>query len=92
MTNDKDGGPAFPHPVMDMQSGEGYGMTLRDYFATAALSNPALCTGIAEEWQLRGWFGNAWRASRFAGGITRAQIASKQAHDYADAMLKERAK
>lgn len=86
----KDGGPAFPRHgnVTDLgyvYAPEAMGMSLRDYFAAAALSNPVICTGMAEHWQLDVWFGNQ-------GGITRQQIVAKQANAYADAMLAERAK
>jgi hypothetical protein len=59
------------------------GMTLRDYFAGQALSNPVLCSGDAMEWQLRAWFGDQF-------GITREQIASMQARSYANSMLEAR--
>lgn len=59
------------------------GMTLREYFAGQALSNSAICTGVTSEWQLRQWFGER-------GGITKTEIAAKQAWDYADAMLRSK--
>lgn len=43
MSDDKTGGPAFPHPAL-ADEGEP-GMTLRDYFAGQALVG--LCTGFA---------------------------------------------
>ena len=57
--------------------------TLRDYFAGQALANPAICTGTAADWEMRAWF-----AER--RGITRQDIAAKQAFTYAGAMLKAR--
>jgi hypothetical protein len=54
--------------------------TRRDYFAGHALANATICTGVATEWELRGWFGDCY-------GITRYEIAAKQALEYADAML-----
>jgi hypothetical protein len=62
------------------------GMTLRDWFAGQALANAAICDGKASDWQTAAWFG------KYASGITKAQIVSKQAAEYADAMLVERAK
>lgn len=62
------------------------GMSLRDYFKGQALANPALCSGEAEDWQLRHWFRTG------QGNITRFEIAAKQAEEYADAMLAERNK
>jgi hypothetical protein len=55
-------------------------ITRRDHFAGQALANAAICTGVANEWELKGWFGNQ-------GGITRYQIAAKQALEYADALM-----
>jgi hypothetical protein len=86
----KDGGPAFPEAVAVSPAGDLYysanpGMTLRDWFAGQAISNAAICTGSAPEYELLRWFGPR-------GGITRAEIVAAQAHDYADAMLAERAK
>ncbi len=87
----EDGGPAFPqsetengHPFCE-EYGFG-GMTLRDYFAAAALQNPTICTGIAADHEIAAWFGKS------ACGITRQQIAAFQAGSYADAMIAERAK
>lgn len=85
----RNGGDAFPSPGVVMpdgsQQGAYAGMTLRDYFAAKALSisDPRY---QPPEWQLRAWFGGD------AGGITREQIAARQAYEYADAMLAERAK
>lgn len=73
--------PAFPRD----HAHDGHnGMSLRDCYAAAALSNPALCTGQAQDYEIRAWFG------KDACGITRAQIVERQAHDYADAMMKVR--
>jgi hypothetical protein len=60
-------------------------INMREYFMGQALANSAICTGRAEEYELKRWFGNR-------AGITRAQIAAKQAAAYADAMLAEAAK
>lgn len=62
-----DGGPAFPVLVGEDNQGAQTGaaqwfhtgLTLHDYFAAAALSNPNLCTGRADEYQLIAWFGRA---------------------------------
>jgi len=61
------------------------GMTLRDYFKAAALQNNALCSGQADWWELKEWFGDR-------GGITRQEIVAKQAASYADAMIEQRSK
>lgn len=78
---DSVGGPAFPNGP-DNESGwcAEYGMSLRDYFAGQALTNAAICTGVAMEYELRAWFGEQC-------GITRYQILAKQALEYADALL-----
>lgn len=57
-------------------------LTVFDYFAAAALSNPAICTGTAPEYELKRWFGSA-------AGITRAQIMAAQARDAAIEMMKQ---
>jgi hypothetical protein len=57
------------------------GMTLRDYFAGQALTNPVICTGSAYDSQLDAWFGKS------TTGITRSDIVTRQAYDFADAML-----
>jgi hypothetical protein len=59
--------------------------TLRDRFAMAALANHELCTGRADEYYLALWFPGQT-------GITRFQIAAKQASLYADACMAEREK
>jgi len=90
--SEKDGGPAFPRLALKVTLPDGSvvpndpGMTLRDWFAGKALSNPAICSGEAKEWELTAWFG------KNTVGITRQQIVAKQAASYADAMLKERDK
>lgn len=85
-----DNPPAFPfvrrtksdgHRTVEAENETG--MTLRDWFAGQALSNPTICTGRAEEYHLRRWFGECC-------GIMAHEIAAKQAHEYADAMLAER--
>jgi hypothetical protein len=74
---------AFPAPDDDRPS-DGYGMTLRDWFAGQALANPGICTGDAPEYELRRWFGDRC-------GIRATEIVARQALDYADAMLAARA-
>lgn len=79
-----DGGPAFPQPT-----NEGFrfdGMSLHDWFAGQALSNPAICNGIPGAGEIVNWFG------KNASCITRYQIAAMQASDHADAMLAARTK
>jgi hypothetical protein len=56
-------------------------ITKRNHLAGQALANAAICTGVAAEYELRAWFGDRC-------GITRYEIAAKQAMEYADAMLK----
>lgn len=58
---------------------------LRDHFAGQALTNAAICTGTAPDYDIRAWFGER-------GGITRAEIVSAQAYSFADAMLTRRRK
>ena len=60
-------------------------MTLRDYFAGQASSNQLICTGKVEERQLKAWFGEKC-------GVTREEIAARQALAYADAILAARKK
>lgn len=74
---------AFPSPDDDRPS-DGYGMTLRDWFAGQALTNSAICTGSASDYQLIAWFG------RHRTGIMRHEISARQAFDHADAMLEAR--
>lgn len=83
MTKDT-GGFAYPrasdYPYCNSQDG----MTLRDAFAIAALSNPALCDGKTNyEYELKAWFGDRT-------GITKQEIAIAQAFDYADAAIARR--
>ena len=73
MSEQHDGGPAFP--VKQPLSSDALGMTLRDYFAAAALSGMEL---TAEGGMGDGKF--------FYGPVTIA----KRAYDIADAMTKER--
>lgn len=75
---------AFPFAAEYGHPGACGGMTLRDYFAGQALTNAAICTGTAPEYDLTRWFG------RYASGITRAEIVARQAGEYADAMLSAR--
>lgn len=51
--------------------------TLYERLFTAALGNPALCTGEAPDYQLKHWFGP------HRTGITREEIVIQQASDYA---------
>lgn len=83
--DDKSGGSAFPTAGDEVHAFDP-GMSLRDYFAGQALSNSAICTGEAKQYELDAWFG------KYATSITRRQIVAKQAAAYADAMLAERAK
>jgi hypothetical protein len=71
---------AFPFAKGDPET---HGMTLRDWFAGQALSNPAICTGQDKDYNLQRWFGER-------GGITSWQIAAAQALEFADAMIAER--
>jgi hypothetical protein len=82
-----DGGPAFPAEGGPDSGLHAYpGMSLRDYLAGQALSNPAVCSGAVLDSQLREWFGDT------ATNITRGQIFSAQAYDVADAMIARRAR
>lgn len=56
---------------------------LRDVFAAAAMANPAICTGVVKEYELRNWFGDR-------GGVLPWDIAAMQAYSYANAMLRVR--
>ena len=74
-----DGGPAFPTTLADIQQGL-EGMTLRDYFAAAALTGlvaaPEAMMGMREV------------GKDYGMGVE--QYASRMAYEMADAMLKER--
>jgi hypothetical protein len=59
-------------------------MSLRDWLAGQALSNPAICDGHAEPWEIKRWFGPDRTR------VERAEIVAKQAWEYADAMLAAR--
>jgi hypothetical protein len=86
-TQPNDGGPAFPVPLaFNRNSGEpqhtgmfwdGNGMTLRDYFAAAAL------TGMLAT-SLEGYFDEK--------GVRSPNGRARWAYAHADAMLEERAK
>ena len=78
-----DGGPAFAHG--NREQGGDPGMSTRTWLAGQAPTNPVLCPGTAPEWQLQAWFGNRT-------GLTKADIASRQAFKIADAMLAQRDK
>ena len=73
--------PAFPR---NYNANGHNGMWLRDYFAGQALSNPALCTGSASDFDLINWFG------RNRSGISAQEIAAAQAYSHADAMIAAR--
>ena len=88
MSERNDGGPAFPHPIVNVDDdgnvvvvGAMGGMSLRDWFAGQALANPAICTGKASERDLELW--DLWNASP-------GDIAARQAEEAADAILKAR--
>lgn len=55
-------------------------VSTRDLFVAHALSNPAICTGTATEWQLRQWFGERM-------GIKREDVIARQALDCANALM-----
>lgn len=81
--------PAFPEPGLSRLSDDQFllgrrGMTLLEWYIGQALSNPALCTGLAEERDIIRWFG------KDACGITRAEIAAKQAEEIAQAIMFQR--
>lgn len=57
-------------------------MSLYSYLMGQALSNSALVTGYAPEWQLIAWFG------RDKTGITSAMIARAQAEMYVKEFMK----
>lgn len=57
--------------------------TLRDQFAAMALGNGTICTGFAKDHDLARWFGGR-------GGVTKPEICSAQAYEYADAMMNRR--
>ena len=79
MTNKDTGGPAFPglHPSEECRFNDP-GMTLRDYFATAALQG--LCAGFCSH-------DEDWPRDDEPEGY---EIAAKHAYQMADAMLKAR--
>lgn len=80
----KTGGPAFPclgNVAHNSDWVSDDGMTLREWFAGQALANAGICTGQAQEYELKHWFGEHTVA------INRFQIVAAQAEAYADAML-----
>ena len=90
MSNWRDnGGPAFPQNDLSSygmgpaECSNG-GMTLRDWFAGQAMSNPELVDGCASNRLLDEWFGKG------SCNIDSAKVAAKQAYRYADAMLEAR--
>jgi hypothetical protein len=82
MSAKDNGGPAFP--VADDVAQSNSGMTLRDWFAGQAMSNPELVDGCASNRLLDEWFGKG------SCNIDSAKVAAKQAYRYADAMLEAR--
>lgn len=52
-----DGGPAFPIFHAQFRGAITPGMSLRDWFAGQALSNPAICNGDVDDQQIGKWFG-----------------------------------
>lgn len=85
----EDGGPAYPRPEVWKPDGTMCalaldGMSLRDYFAAAALAS--VLSDHAHDWELTAWFG------KHATGVTKQQILSRRAYDIADAMLSARKK
>lgn len=89
----KDGGPAFPVEVKGQRMGDGHqewytripmpGMSLRDYFAAAALAGLVAsdkASRIADNWERRG-------KPRPSPEVVDAAIA-QCAYIYADAMLR----
>ena len=71
----KDGGPAFPIGSGDMR--DPMGMSLRDYFAAAALT---------------GMLADSGRTERFRDTHNMDEINASWAYELADAMLAEREK
>lgn len=80
----KDGGPAFPLAFEDARHGPYAtdGMSLRDYFAAKAMQ---ALIGVESDPKCNAWLGNPQ-------GRTLDQWAAEAAYEYADAMLKARAK
>jgi hypothetical protein len=92
----KNGGPAFPRPAS--QAADGHrdnrpaqqGMTLRDYFAAAAL--PALITAVLNPGAVEGGITLAVHEKAMnEGRVPKAHLAHV-AYEYADLMLAEREK
>lgn len=77
-TNTQDGGPAFPNTHPDYKTLGVGGMTLRDYFAAAAMQGQ-----LAND----GWFQFLIRKS-----VDIQKSVASHAYGIADAMLAERAK
>lgn len=74
-----DGGPAFPIIVPTETAEEHIGMSLRDYFAAAAMQGMLASTYMNMERQPE-------------SGSWTSESRSAQAYEIADAMLKQRAK
>ena len=78
MSEQYDGGSAFPSQAMGMQGGatEGlnYGISSRDYFAAAALQGLLACQSLGYEYT----------------ATERFEIAAKEAYKFADSMLDEK--
>ena len=84
MTDKPENPQAFPIPADDKAGWHSQeGMTLRDYFAGEALKG--FCSNDAKHQR-------AVEHSRNGIGAAISDIFSKEAYDYADAMLKARAK
>lgn len=85
----KDGGPAFPRNAKAPNGmGGGYdpgssGMSLRDYFAAAALSNPQIY-GPSTDAELIDLFG------KHRNAIRREEIVAARAYVLADALIAAR--
>jgi hypothetical protein len=95
MTNQNDGGPAFPIPNDDRPGAyEAHpGMTLRDWFAGQALPQAVLDYGepsMSTTAKQRCDRGNPVLPYAAQGSGTRESIIARQAYRYADAMLAAR--
>lgn len=75
VSTQKDGGPAFPH--VDSFGAVEYGMSLRDYFAAAAL---------------QGWLASYGHDTPHPCTVDKGETTALLSYKMADAMLAERAK
>ncbi len=73
----KDGGPAFPADVEDFQQRAGGGMSLRDYFAAAALQGLLARDDEHPETTMADWAKDAFR---FADAML-AERTNDRGHD-----------